>query len=327
MKKKGGRNILRSLKQNLVVLLICTIFILNSSNLNSINANVLASVEVSDQNPILFVHGWTEDGTVWAPFINYFVQDGWSNSSLFTISFWNSTDCSDSANINNANNISLKVNEILSETHATKIDLIAFSMGGISSRYYVKFLGGLSKVDDYVTIATNHHGDFLKTLKTHCYDHDDPLIEKLNEGDETAGGLLTNDTIGNRTGPFGVNYNGTHVPGNVNYTSIFSLNDGEIPPQSAQLDGAYNINLTDYYPSDGNNHNYLKSDFNVYKLVKSSIFEKTTATSESSIFENNTAISESSSSQVKSSNSPGFSIFMLMGAIYLIVLKKKKFQS
>lgn len=39
-----------------------------------------------------------------------------------------------------------------------KIDLIAFSMGGLISRYYLQRLGGLAKTDRFITIATPHHG-------------------------------------------------------------------------------------------------------------------------------------------------------------------------
>ncbi|WP_409013479.1 esterase/lipase family protein [Dyadobacter sp. CY351] len=39
-----------------------------------------------------------------------------------------------------------------------RIDLIAFSMGGLISRYYLQRLGGLAKTDRFITIATPHHG-------------------------------------------------------------------------------------------------------------------------------------------------------------------------
>lgn len=39
-----------------------------------------------------------------------------------------------------------------------RIDLIAFSMGGLISRYYLQRLGGLAKTDRFITIATPHNG-------------------------------------------------------------------------------------------------------------------------------------------------------------------------
>ncbi|MCF2496711.1 alpha/beta hydrolase [Dyadobacter chenhuakuii] len=39
-----------------------------------------------------------------------------------------------------------------------RIDLIAFNMGGLISRYYLQRLGGLAKTDRFITIATPHNG-------------------------------------------------------------------------------------------------------------------------------------------------------------------------
>ncbi len=39
-----------------------------------------------------------------------------------------------------------------------KFDLIGFSMGGLVSRYYMQRLGGIERVEHYVTIAAPHQG-------------------------------------------------------------------------------------------------------------------------------------------------------------------------
>jgi triacylglycerol lipase len=39
-----------------------------------------------------------------------------------------------------------------------RFDIIAFSMGGLVARSYVQRLGGLARVDHFVTISTPHHG-------------------------------------------------------------------------------------------------------------------------------------------------------------------------
>jgi triacylglycerol lipase len=39
-----------------------------------------------------------------------------------------------------------------------KFDLIGFSMGGLVSRYYVQRLGGIDRVEHYVTISAPHQG-------------------------------------------------------------------------------------------------------------------------------------------------------------------------
>ncbi|OHD72827.1 MAG: hypothetical protein A2177_09040 [Spirochaetes bacterium RBG_13_68_11] len=39
-----------------------------------------------------------------------------------------------------------------------RFDIVAFSMGGLVARSYVQRLGGLARVDHFVTISTPHHG-------------------------------------------------------------------------------------------------------------------------------------------------------------------------
>jgi triacylglycerol lipase len=45
-----------------------------------------------------------------------------------------------------------------------KFDLVAFSMGGLVSRYYVQRLGGARRVEHFITMATPHHGTRLAWL-------------------------------------------------------------------------------------------------------------------------------------------------------------------
>lgn len=45
-----------------------------------------------------------------------------------------------------------------------KFDLVAFSMGGLVSRYYVQRLGGEKRVNHFVTMATPHNGTKLAWL-------------------------------------------------------------------------------------------------------------------------------------------------------------------
>jgi len=40
----------------------------------------------------------------------------------------------------------------------SRFDLVAYSMGGLVARSYVQRLGGLSRVDHFITISTPHHG-------------------------------------------------------------------------------------------------------------------------------------------------------------------------
>ncbi len=47
---------------------------------------------------------------------------------------------------------------------ARRFDLVGFSMGGLISRYYLQRLGGLAKVNRFITMATPHHGTHMARL-------------------------------------------------------------------------------------------------------------------------------------------------------------------
>ena len=58
------------------------------------------------------------------------------------------------------------VKQVLAATHATKVDLVGHSQGGMMPRYYLKFLGGAAKVQNLVGLAPSNHGTTLFGLTT-----------------------------------------------------------------------------------------------------------------------------------------------------------------
>ncbi|MFW9854257.1 MAG: esterase/lipase family protein [Candidatus Thorarchaeota archaeon] len=215
----------------------------------------------SHHNPILFVHGWNRDSSDFAPMIDWFKSDGWTSTALYANNFDDRSNCSVQTNINNANRIKQWVTDILAETGAKKIDIVGHSMGGLNSRYYIKFLGGTDYVDDYVSLGSPQHGENVAACGEQGVND---LAVILNEGDETPGGILS-DIVGPRVDPFsGIIYNGTHIPGNISYTSIFSKAD-VIPYVSPPLDGGDNVEV------EGLTHFQLYQSESVYTIVKDAV--------------------------------------------------------
>src|SRR3984957_4318723 len=57
--------------------------------------------------------------------------------------------------------LSTEVSNVLAETHASKVDLVGWSQGGMMPRYYINNLGGASKVNMLVGFAPSNYGTTL----------------------------------------------------------------------------------------------------------------------------------------------------------------------
>jgi triacylglycerol esterase/lipase EstA (alpha/beta hydrolase family) len=172
----------------------------------------------SHVDPILFVHGYTSNAATWNTTIARFQADGWEANRLFAYTF-----SSTQSNATIAQAVAQRVNEIKAATGAAKVDIITHSMGGLSSRYYLKNLGGAANVDDWVSLAGPNHGT---TWAYGCFFFSpcnqmipgSSFLNQLNSGDET--------------------------PGAVNYGTFWSSCDELINPDTSTiLSGATNTNV------------------------------------------------------------------------------------
>ncbi len=57
-----------------------------------------------------------------------------------------------------AQEISVFIDRVRTATGAQQVDIVGHSQGGVLSRYYLKYLGGASKVNTLVGIAPDNHG-------------------------------------------------------------------------------------------------------------------------------------------------------------------------
>jgi triacylglycerol lipase len=206
----------------------------------------------SGRNPILFVHGWNGRASTWNTMMSQFRSDGYSSNLLYAYTFSSPGSSSSGSNARNARQIQGWVNTILSRTGASKVDLVSHSMGGLSTRYYVKVLDGRNKVDDYVSLGSPHHGTSLAYFIGGDMRPGSSLLDQLNSGDET---------------PYGVRGDsGTHVSGNINWVTVRSTSDSIVTPSStASLDGAYNRVVS------GTSHMGLVSSTTVYSYTRSAV--------------------------------------------------------
>ncbi len=138
------------------------------------------------RQPVLFVHGYNSDGSTWDTMRQRFRSAGYADSELFAWSYdWRRS------NTQTAQALATKVDGIRSSTGWNKVNIVSHSMGGLSSRWYLKRLGGKYKVDDWVSLGGPNHGTDSAHL---CRDPScvemrpgSEFLVKLNNYDESPG--------------------------------------------------------------------------------------------------------------------------------------------
>jgi triacylglycerol lipase len=111
-----------------------------------------------DNVPVLLIHGFF--GTRGSMYLleRRLVDDGFIVVS-FNIGAFNVRDIRRSAFM-----IHRKIDRILAQTPAKKIDIVAHSMGGLIGLYYVKKLGGAPRVRRLIMMGTPVHGTWTALL-------------------------------------------------------------------------------------------------------------------------------------------------------------------
>jgi triacylglycerol lipase len=189
-------------------------------------------------DPILFVHGWSGSASNWNTMIGRFEKDGYPKSYLRAYSY----NTSQSNKTDAETVVKSEVEKLKKETGASKVDIIAHSMGSLNSRWYIKFVKeGEANVDDWVSLGGPNHGTTSANLcfSTSCVEMrpGSTFLSELNAGDET--------------------------PGEVNYGTWWSPCDEFINPDSSvPLSGATNTETACI------SHLALLSDETVYKGVR-----------------------------------------------------------
>jgi triacylglycerol lipase len=189
------------------------------------------------QDPILFVHGWSESASLWNTMISNFEKDGYPKSYLSAYSY----NTSQSNKVDAEKEVKSHVESLLKTTGASKVDIISHSMGSLNTRWYIKFDGGESKVDDWVSLGGPNHGtetaNFCFSAACEEMRVGSKFLSELNAGDET--------------------------PGTVNYGTWWSPCDEIInPDESVILSGATNTKTACI------SHVALTTDKTVYEQVR-----------------------------------------------------------
>lgn len=139
------------------------------------------------------------------------------------------------------------IGRVLGATHATQVDIVGHSQGGMMPRWYMKFDDGAAQVHTLVGLAPSNHGttaDGLFTLAGYFPGASAAFVNCPACAEQVAGSSFMNK----------LNSGGDTLPG-VSYTVIESAYDEVVTPYtSAFLAGANNITLQAQCPLDDGEH-------------------------------------------------------------------------
>ena len=189
------------------------------------------SALAADPDPILLVHGYRGTPGTWAEMISRFAAAGRTAVAI---------DLPGEDNVVNA----AAIRDFIAAQGWTKVDLVGHSMGGLSSRQFVKFVNTSAVVDSYVSLGTPQYGIYAACLLPLRYGGQmcptSSFLRTLNGGDDT--------------------------PGATAWTTIYSTADEYVPNSASRLDGgACHVRVT------GVRHNDLDNDAAVFAHVLAAV--------------------------------------------------------
>jgi triacylglycerol esterase/lipase EstA (alpha/beta hydrolase family) len=157
--------------------------------------------------------------------------------------------------------LATEVNNVLSETGASKADIVGWSQGGMMPRYYINDLGGASKVNMLVGFAPSNYGTDL--------DGEVNLLSDLGAlGVATALLSLTCEACVQQFqgSPFLTSLNQTPTVSTVKYVVIETADDDVVTPYTNAFlpagPNVQNITLQNQCPQDASDHISIPYDSN-----------------------------------------------------------------
>lgn len=166
--------------------------------------------------PVIFVHGLGgEVGDSFSAMRAWLAKNGYEAAFLREFKMSDSyRNCIETS----AGELKLAVDRLIKETGAPKIDIVAHSLGGLVTRYYVKSLGGDKKVRNVVTLASPHHGTLLADSNPWFCSVtqmavNSVFLNNLNATDETPGSQVLWTSYRNAADPFVIPYDSPVIAG------------------------------------------------------------------------------------------------------------------
>lgn len=146
-----------------------------------------------DEPPVLIVPGFMGPAFLLAPLAFFLRAHGRRVRVLNTFPALGGVEA-------HAQRVARAVDELCAETGAERIDYVAHSMGGLAARFYIRHLGGATRIRRLITIATPHRGtiwaNLYLTRSARDMHPEGPFIAALGSEERIAGIRCTNIRAG-----------------------------------------------------------------------------------------------------------------------------------
>ena len=118
------------------------------------------SATASSLAPVLLVHGWNAHARSLRPIREHLTRSGWPDAAVFCLDFRDTHG----SNVTHAAEIAAAVERLRDRTGAPLVDIVAHSMGGLATRWFIAFSPEPAPVRSVVFIATPHRGTWTSLL-------------------------------------------------------------------------------------------------------------------------------------------------------------------
>ncbi|MGF1491161.1 MAG: esterase/lipase family protein [Microcoleaceae cyanobacterium] len=109
------------------------------------------------RNPVILVHGIFDTTAIFNTMSAYLTERGWEVHSF---------DLIPNTGLMTLDKLAVQLENYIAQGFSPDqpLDLVGFSMGGIVSRYYVQRLGGIERIQRFITISSPHRGTWVAYL-------------------------------------------------------------------------------------------------------------------------------------------------------------------
>lgn len=149
------------------------------------------------RQPVIFVHGLSSTGSIWNSAVAQYRNAGYASTELYVFDYnWAQS------NATTASQFASFVDSVRSRTGWSRVDVVTHSMGGLSTRWCIKFGTCGGKIDDWVSIGGPNHGTdsagWCYLLFTSCREMTpgSSFLSRINASPETTSGALSWTTFG-----------------------------------------------------------------------------------------------------------------------------------